>query len=107
MDGNLATAWHAQEGDTLELEGSKKGNVVALFIMSACPLGKGAGLSSVEIRGGGAGETWTVAAHLDGGMRFFQKIPLGGRPARKLAMQIQKTRGTGPSCVSEVRVLFK
>ncbi|MCP4677182.1 MAG: hypothetical protein GY854_17035 [Deltaproteobacteria bacterium] len=107
VDENLATAWHAQKGDTLELKRNKKGNVAALWIMSACPLGKGGRLSSVEITGSGAGDTWTHTAGLDSGMKFFQKIPLGGRPAKKLAMQIREIRGTGPSCVSEVRVVFR
>ncbi len=106
VDGNLATAWHAAKGDALTFETDGGGQVEALWIMSACRPGSGAEITSLEITGYDAQETWTQVVQFSKKIRYYQKVPINGRFAHRLTIQIRKTKGSGPACISEVRLKF-
>ncbi|MCP4605417.1 MAG: hypothetical protein GY847_33670 [Proteobacteria bacterium] len=102
-DGNIATAWHAAKGDTLTFEHSDDSRIETLWIMSACRPGSKAEITSLEILGSGVGKTWTQVVELSLKTRYYQKVSLKGRIARKIGIRVLDTRRSESICISEIR----
>jgi hypothetical protein len=106
MDGNLATAWHVAQGGTLTLEQANKKTAKSLWIMNSCPLGGGAKITAIQVRGSGGGENWVDGSSLTQQTDYFQEVPLPPEPAKRLHIEIIETVGKEPTCIAEIRVTF-
>jgi hypothetical protein len=106
-DGKMSTSWYAKKGDKLEIEHETSGEIKALWIMNTCLLSDEAKITSLKITGYGLGEQWAVEASLAATTRYFERVSLPGKKARRLTIEILGTRGAGPGCIAEIRLETK
>jgi len=104
LDGNPATALYLARGGSLVLElpaASKPGEI---WISNSCADGAGPRLRRVEVIASSGQARPAVATALSGKTRYFQRLSLDGKPARRIEIRALEIDGDGPACLAEIRV---
>jgi hypothetical protein len=102
-DGNLATSFRFRGDQRIVVELAEPREVEQLWLAVTCTDGKGAGPGRIRVSGHRGKASWKreVAA---GRGRYFQRVDLGGKPARRLEITFLEVPGDQVACLAELRL---
>jgi hypothetical protein len=104
LDGNLATALYLGRGGSFVLELPAGAKPTGIWIANSCPDGAGPRLRRIEVIASNGQARQAAAATLVGRTRYFQRLPLDGKPAGRIEIRALEIDGDGPACLAEIRV---
>lgn len=103
-DGNLATSWMGAVGHQMVVEMGGARPIKEIWLANSCSDEPGPRIRSIEIIGSDGVKKWKTEKKLVADTRYFQRVRLKGRSAKRLTITISSIDGNGPACISELRV---
>lgn len=103
-DGNLATSWMGTVGQQMVVEMGSTRPVKEIWLANSCADEPGPRIRRIEIIASDGVKKWKTEKKLGANTRYFQRVRLKGRSARRLSITISSIDGNGPACISELRV---
>ncbi len=103
-DGNLATSWMGTVGQKLVVDMGLTRPIKEIWLANSCADEPGPRIRWIEIFATDGVKKWKVKKKLVTDTRYFQRVRLKGRSAKRLTITISSIDGNGPACISELRV---